>query len=43
MCPAMIGNVFVYVDLGGHVSASYLRTVSPYLVGRIVEAADLRK
>ena len=43
MCPAMIGNVFVYVDLGGHVSASYLRTVSPYLVGRIMEAAELRK
>ncbi len=37
-CPATIGNVLVYRDTAAHVTASYARTLSPYLVGAI-EAA----
>jgi peptidoglycan/LPS O-acetylase OafA/YrhL len=35
-CPATIGNVIVYRDTAAHVTASYARTVSPYLVGAIM-------
>jgi hypothetical protein len=34
-CPATIGNVIVYRDTAAHVTASYARTLSPYLVGAI--------
>ena len=34
-CPATIGNVLVYRDSAAHITASYARTVSPYLVGAI--------
>ena len=37
-CPATIGNVIVYRDTAAHVTASYARTLSPYLVGAIVRA-----
>ena len=34
-CPATIGNVLVYRDTAAHVTASYARTVSPYLLEAI--------
>jgi SGNH domain (fused to AT3 domains) len=34
-CPATVGNVLVYRDTAAHVTASYARTVSPYLVEAI--------
>jgi peptidoglycan/LPS O-acetylase OafA/YrhL len=37
-CPVTIGNVLVYRDTAAHVTASYARTVSPYLV-EAIEAA----
>jgi peptidoglycan/LPS O-acetylase OafA/YrhL len=37
-CPATIGNVLVYRDTAAHVTASYARTVSPYLVEAIERA-----
>jgi peptidoglycan/LPS O-acetylase OafA/YrhL len=43
-CPATIGNVLVYRDAAAHVTASYARTVSPYLAEAIEHAlpASLR-
>ena len=43
-CPATIGNVLVYRDTAAHVTASYARTLSPYLVEAIERAlpASLR-
>ncbi|MGH2894884.1 MAG: acyltransferase family protein [Solirubrobacteraceae bacterium] len=35
-CPATIGNVLVYRDTAAHTTASYARTLSPYLVEAIV-------
>jgi hypothetical protein len=37
-CPATIGNVLVYRDTAAHVTASYARTLSPYLVEAIERA-----
>ncbi len=37
-CPATIGNVLVYRDTAAHVTASYARTLSPYLVQAIERA-----
>jgi len=37
-CPATIGNVLVYRDTAAHVTASYARTISPYLVEAIEHA-----
>jgi peptidoglycan/LPS O-acetylase OafA/YrhL len=37
-CPALIGNVFVYMDLDSHITATYSKTTSPYLVERIMRA-----
>ena len=37
-CPATIGNVIVYRDTAAHVTASYARTWSPYLVEAILRA-----
>jgi peptidoglycan/LPS O-acetylase OafA/YrhL len=37
-CPATIGNVIVYRDTAAHVTASYARTLSPYLVQAIEHA-----
>ncbi len=37
-CPAVVGGVIVYRDTVGHVTATYMRTLAPYLVERI-EAA----
>ncbi|MBM4634503.1 acyltransferase family protein [Rhodococcus hoagii] len=34
-CPAVIGNVVVYRDTGGHISATYSKTLAPYLAERI--------
>ena len=34
-CPSTIGNVLVYRDAAAHVTASYARTLSPYLVEAI--------
>jgi peptidoglycan/LPS O-acetylase OafA/YrhL len=41
-CPATIGNVIVYRDTAAHVTASYARTVSPYLVEAIERALHQR-
>jgi peptidoglycan/LPS O-acetylase OafA/YrhL len=41
-CPATIGNVIVYRDTAAHVTASYARTMSPYLVGAIARALPAR-
>jgi hypothetical protein len=37
-CPAVIGNVLVYHD-AHHLSATYARTLAPYLSDAIVDAA----
>jgi peptidoglycan/LPS O-acetylase OafA/YrhL len=37
-CPATIGNVLVYRDTAAHITASYARTLSPYLVEEIERA-----
>jgi SGNH domain (fused to AT3 domains) len=37
-CPATIGNVLVYRDTAAHLTASYARTLSPYLVEAIEHA-----
>jgi peptidoglycan/LPS O-acetylase OafA/YrhL len=37
-CPATIGNVIVYRDKGAHITASYARTISPYLAEAIEHA-----
>jgi len=37
-CPVTIGNVLVYRDTAAHLTASYARTLSPYLV-EAIEAA----
>lgn len=34
-CPAVIGNVIVYRDTAGHLSATYSATLAPYLADRI--------
>ena len=41
-CPATIGNVIVYRDTAAHVTASYARTLSPYLVEAIERALNAR-
>jgi peptidoglycan/LPS O-acetylase OafA/YrhL len=41
-CPATIGNVIVYRDTAAHVTASYARTLSPYLVEAIERALRAR-
>ena len=41
-CPATIGNVIVYRDTAAHVTASYARTLSPYLVQAIERALRAR-
>jgi len=40
-CPALVGNVLVYRDVGAHVTPAYHRTVAPYLVERIRDAAGM--
>jgi hypothetical protein len=42
VCPATIGNVIVYRDTAAHVTASYARTLSPYLVEAIERALHAR-
>jgi peptidoglycan/LPS O-acetylase OafA/YrhL len=37
-CPATIGNVLVYRDTAAHVTASYARTMSPYIAEAIEHA-----
>ena len=37
-CPATIGNVLLYRDTAAHITASYARTMSPYLVEAIEHA-----
>ncbi|WP_016932006.1 acyltransferase family protein [Rhodococcus sp. R1101] len=34
-CPAVIGNVVVARDTGGHITATYSRSLAPYLLERI--------
>jgi peptidoglycan/LPS O-acetylase OafA/YrhL len=40
LCPATIGNVIVYRDTAAHITASYARTLSPYLVEAIEHGLD---
>jgi hypothetical protein len=42
LCPATIGNIIVYRDTAAHVTASYARTLSPYLVEAIERALHAR-
>nr|WP_058253601.1 MULTISPECIES: acyltransferase family protein [unclassified Gordonia (in: high G+C Gram-positive bacteria)] len=37
-CPAVIGDVIVYRDTNGHVSATYAKTLSPQLISSIEKA-----
>jgi peptidoglycan/LPS O-acetylase OafA/YrhL len=37
-CPSVIGNVVVYRDAGGHVTATWARTLSPYLLAGVRQA-----
>ncbi|GAB4083713.1 acyltransferase family protein [Myceligenerans cantabricum] len=39
-CPSVIGNVVVYRDAGGHVTATWGRTLGTYLVERIQRKLD---
>ncbi|WP_306769926.1 acyltransferase family protein [Microbacterium karelineae] len=39
-CPTIIGNIIAYRDGNGHTSATWMRTLSPYLVQRIAVAAE---
>jgi peptidoglycan/LPS O-acetylase OafA/YrhL len=41
-CPATIGNVIVYRDTAAHVTDSYARTLSPYLVAAIARSLPAR-
>ncbi len=41
-CPSTIGNVIVYRDTAAHITASYARTLSPYLVEAIERALHRR-
>ena len=41
-CPATIGNVIVYRDTAAHTTASYARTLSPYLVQTIERSLPAR-
>jgi hypothetical protein len=38
-CPAVIGNVITYRDAAGHVTGTYSRTLGPYLIRAIAQAA----
>jgi peptidoglycan/LPS O-acetylase OafA/YrhL len=42
LCPATIGNVIVYRDTAAHITASYARTLSPYLVEAIERGLDVK-
>jgi hypothetical protein len=35
LCPSVIGNAIVYRDAAAHVTATYMETVSPYMIERI--------
>jgi hypothetical protein len=41
-CPSTIGNVIVYRDTAAHITASYARTLSPYLAGALERALHRR-
>lgn len=34
-CPSVVGNIIVYRDAKGHITANYARTLAPYLAERI--------
>lgn len=38
-CPAVIGDMFVYRN-GAHLTATYVRTLSPWLAKRLPEPVD---
>lgn len=40
-CPSVIGNAHVYADDGAHLTATYSRTVGPYVAAAIKAAAQL--
>lgn len=37
-CPSVIGNVIVYADVGGHVTATYIRSLAPAIVEGVRQA-----
>lgn len=41
-CPSVIGNVVVYRDTAGHVTATWARTLGPYLVQEIQRVLESR-
>ena len=42
LCPATIGNVIVYRDTAAHVTASYARTLSPYVAEALERSLPAR-
>jgi len=40
-CPAVVGGVLAYFD-GSHLTATYSRTLAPYLAGPVREALSRR-
>lgn len=42
-CPAIIGNVLVYRDSAAHMTATFAKTLSPYLAEAVVEAIPARR
>ncbi|WP_432244992.1 SGNH hydrolase domain-containing protein [Arthrobacter sp. G.S.26] len=41
-CPSVIGNAHVYADEGAHMTATYSRTVGPYVAAAIKAAAQTK-
>lgn len=39
-CPAVVGNVIVYRDTGGHVTATFAETLAPFIVAGIRRALE---
>ncbi|MFC8799077.1 acyltransferase family protein [Promicromonospora sp. NPDC057138] len=39
-CPSVVGNVVVYRDAGGHVTATWARTLGPYLLAEVQRALE---
>jgi hypothetical protein len=39
-CPSVIGNAIVYGDWGAHVTATYIKTLSPAIIDGVRQAID---
>jgi peptidoglycan/LPS O-acetylase OafA/YrhL len=40
-CPSVIGNVIVYSDVGGHLTATYIRSLAPAIVEGVRQALSV--